>query len=239
MSAAEPLHFLVPAAGIGSRFGGEQPKQFLELAGRPLVEWTIERLSRATESIVVAIPEATLHSPPGWLVRNPKVRLVAGGATRQASVALALAACPALQDGLVAVHDGARPALSWDDLRAVHRAACGEDVDGAVLGRPLADTLKRVVDGRIVTTVERGNLFRAETPQIFRRSVLERAISAAAETRFVGTDEASLVERLPGARIVAVDAGRPNPKVTTRADLALVESLLREGDTGDSVKEWR
>jgi 2-C-methyl-D-erythritol 4-phosphate cytidylyltransferase len=239
MSAALPLHFLVPAAGSGTRFGGERPKQFLELAGRPLVEWTIERLARAAASIVVAVPESTLADPPAWLRRHSVVRLVGGGATRQSSVALALAASPAPPDGLVAVHDGARPALALRDLLAVHRAASAERVDGAVLGRPLADTLKRVVDGRVVTTVERGNLFRAETPQVFRREVLSRAMAAAADSCFVGTDEAALVERLPGARIVAVDAEFPNPKVTTRADFALVESLLRTEGASDGAEEWR
>jgi 2-C-methyl-D-erythritol 4-phosphate cytidylyltransferase len=239
MTAAETLHFVVPAAGTGTRFGGERPKQFLDLAGRPLVEWTLDRIAPFAASVVLAVPEATLDAPPGWLRRRPEVRLVAGGATRQSSVALALSASPAPPDALVAVHDGARPAVSSSDLAAVARAAAGEGVDGAVLGRALADTLKRVVDGRIVTTVERGNLFRAETPQIFRREVLVRALAAAAESRFVGTDEAALVERLPGARIVAVEAESANPKVTTRADLAFVEALLRTGDDGASVREWR
>jgi 2-C-methyl-D-erythritol 4-phosphate cytidylyltransferase len=234
-----PVHFLVPAAGSGSRFGGEQPKQFRDVAGRPLLLWTVARLLRAgAESITIALPEAALTDPPAWARSLPGVALAAGGSTRQASVALALAASPAKAEDLVAVHDGARPAVAVGDIAAVCVAAAG-GVDGAVLGRALADTLKRVVDGRIVTTVERDQLFRAETPQVFRRSALDRAIALAAESRFVGTDEASLVERLPGARIVAVEASEPNPKVTTPADLALVESLLSGLGDPEEVREWR
>jgi len=226
-SAGQPVHYLVPAAGTGTRFGGELPKQFRTLAGRPLLAWTLDRLVRCgAASVCVAVPEEILSSPPAWLIVHPEVGLVAGGVTRQASVALALAGSPAGDDDLVAVHDGARPATAPEDLEAVCRAAADRSVDGAVLGRPLADTLKRLVDGHVAVTVERTGLFRAETPQVFRRSTLARAILAAAESRFVGTDEASLVERLPRARIVAVVASRPNPKVTTPADVALVEALL-------------
>lgn len=230
-----PVHFLVPAAGSGSRFGGEVPKQFSSLAGRPLLAWTLDRLVQCgAASVRVAVPPEIVSSPPAWLLVHPGVRLVAGGSTRQASVALALAECPAAANDLVAVHDGARPAIAPEDVAAVCRAAAEPAIDGAVLGRPLADTLKRLADGRIVATLERAGLFRAETPQVFRRSILARALAAAAESRFVGTDEAALVERLPQARIVAVVASRPNPKVTTPADLAVAERLLRGGTATDA-----
>lgn len=238
--ADEPVHFLVPAAGAGTRFGGSVPKQFLRFAGRPLVEWTVRRLLEAgATSVTVAVPEDSLESARAELGGLPGVRCVAGGGTRQASVALALAASPAAAAELVAAHDGARPAVAKEDLRRTCRAAAMPDADGALLGRAVADTLKLVADGRIVATVDRSRLFRAETPQVFRRSVLERAFQAAAETRFVGTDEASLVERLPGIRIVAVEAQSPNPKVTTPADVAIVEALLAATSDPEAVREWR
>ena len=107
------------------------------------------------------------------------------------------------------------------------------DPDLAAIVTPVTLTL----DG--VTTVERDQLFRAETPQVFRRATLERAIAAAAESRFVGTDEASLVERVPGARVAAVEAGEANPKITTPADLVVVEALLASLGDSEEVREWR
>lgn len=234
------VHAVVPAAGGGSRFGGDRPKQFRDLAGRPLLRWTIERLlAGGVDSLIVALPAEDFERPPDWLADLREVRMVAGGATRQASVALALAASAAEPAELVLVHDGARPALASADLREVALAAAAAGVDGAVLGRPLFDTLKRIDGGRIVTTVERQLLFRAETPQVFRRQVLERAFAAAAEARFIGTDESSLVERLPGVRVLAVEARHENPKVTTPADLARVESLLQGMADPERVREWR
>lgn len=218
------VHAVVPAAGRGERFGAGVPKQFTLVRGRPLIAWTVERLFDAgCATLVVALPGdagAELHG----LVADERLRLVAGAATRQASVAAALAASPAAADELVAVHDGARAALATSDFWAVLRAAVA--TGGAVLGRQATDTMKRVEGGLVRGTVDRASLFRAETPQIFRRSELERALEQARRDRFVGTDEASLVERLGGVPIAAVEARRANPKVTYPEDLALVERIL-------------
>ncbi|MGE0640313.1 MAG: 2-C-methyl-D-erythritol 4-phosphate cytidylyltransferase [Thermoanaerobaculia bacterium] len=223
-----PVHAVVPAAGTGLRFGGEVPKQFRDLAGQPVLRWAVERLlAGGVTSVTVALSEEVLGSLPGWLRDAPGVSCVAGGGTRQASVALALAVSPAAADDLVLVHDGARPTLHRDDLLAVVGAAAAGGCDGAILGRSLADTLKRVEDGWVLGTVARERLFRAETPQVFRRRTLERAFELAAADRFVGTDEASVVERISGVRIAAVEARHPNPKVTTPADLLEVEALFR------------
>ncbi|MEZ5333508.1 MAG: 2-C-methyl-D-erythritol 4-phosphate cytidylyltransferase [Thermoanaerobaculia bacterium] len=127
--------------------------------------------------------------------------------------------------GAVVVHPGARPVVHPDDVRRCVAALA--DHDGAVLGRPVADTLKLATEGEIQGTVDRAYLFRAETPQAFPRALFEKALAAAAVDRFVGTDEASLVERLPGVRLASVEAEHPNPKLTTRADLTLVAALLR------------
>ena len=240
-----PVHAVVPAAGSGSRYGSEIAKQFLILGGRPLLEWTVDAvLAGGVSSLTVSLPEDLAEDPPAWLANRPGVRCVAGGATRQASVALALLACPARESDWVLVHDGARPALHADDLLAVVLAAAGSSADageggrgadGAVLGRLQVETMKRIEGGRVISTVPRDNLFRAETPQLFRREVLEAGYREAAKSRFVGTDESSVVERLPGVRIVAVHARHANPKVTTPADLPLVEALLSAmGSTGDS-----
>jgi 2-C-methyl-D-erythritol 4-phosphate cytidylyltransferase len=222
------VHAVVPAAGRGERFGGGVPKQFAVLRGRTLVAWTVERLLDAgCSSVVVALPPDAGDSLHG-LTPDGRLRLVAGAATRQASVAAALAASPAAADELVAVHDGARAALAASDLWAAVQAAAA--TGGAVLGRSATDTMKRVEAGRVLETVDRDALFRAETPQVFRRADLERALERARRDRFVGTDEASLVERLGEVSIAAVEARRANPKVTYPEDLALVERILESED---------
>jgi 2-C-methyl-D-erythritol 4-phosphate cytidylyltransferase len=158
------------------------------------------------------------------LGEQPGVRVVVGGATRQESVALALEASPAAPGDWVAVHDAARAAVHPDDVAAAFAAA--RDSDGAVLGRGVTDTVKRLEGGHVAATVDRSTLFRAETPQVFRRELLEQALARAAVDGFVGTDESSLVERLPGVHVMAVTACFPNPKVTFASDLGWVESLL-------------
>ena len=161
---------------------------------------------------------------PSRILDDPLVQWVAGGSTRQQSVEACLWASSGTDDDLVVVHDGARPVVSQEDLRRVVQAAL--EADGAVLGRRVSDTLKEVVDGVIARTIQRSRLFRAETPQVFRRSLLERALELSREEGFEGTDEASLVERLPSVTIRAVEAMGPNPKLTVAADLPLIETLL-------------
>ncbi|MGH9465573.1 MAG: 2-C-methyl-D-erythritol 4-phosphate cytidylyltransferase [Thermoanaerobaculia bacterium] len=218
------VHALVPAGGRGERFGGERTKLLWVVGGKPVLAWTLERLAGRTASVTVAVPAELLAEVADAVPAGERVHWVSGGETRQESVAACLTGCPAAARDWVLVHDGARPALHAEDLAAAV-AAAGE-ADGAVLGRPVSDTLKLVAGGHIQGTVDRSFLFRAETPQVFSRELLERALAAAAESRFVGTDEASLVERLPGVRIAAVAARHPNPKLTTPADLPWIEALL-------------
>jgi 2-C-methyl-D-erythritol 4-phosphate cytidylyltransferase len=218
-------HALIPAAGRGERYGGRRPKQLQEIGGRTLVAWAVERLRRAgVAHFVVALPDSELAAGAGPLGLDEGVVTVAGGRSRQESVARCLAACQAGAEELVLVHDAARAAIDPADVRAVV-AACRR-ADGAVLGRPVTDTLKRLDGEQIAATEERRGLFRAETPQAFRRQVLETALAQAAADGFVGTDESSLVERLPGVRIVAVTASRPNPKLTWEGDRELMAALL-------------
>lgn len=220
------FHALVPAAGRGERFGGDIRKQLVEVEGRPVLAWAIDRLLRAgASSVTVALPAALVAGAADNVLADDRVRWIAGGETRQESVAACLEACDARGDGAVVVHDGARPVVHPDDVRRCVAALA--DHDGAVLGRPVADTLKLATEGEIQGTVDRAYLFRAETPQAFPRALFEKALAAAAVDRFVGTDEASLVERLPGVRLASVEAEHPNPKLTTRADLTLVAALLR------------
>ncbi len=217
---------LVPAGGSGSRFGSATPKQFLTVAGRPLLAWTLSRLRAAgVDEIVVALP-AGVSLPEDAACAG--VRTTLGGPTRQASVANCVASALGSGDDLLLIHDGARAAVHPEDVaRTIVAAAAASG--GAILGRFVSDTLKRVQDGAVVETVDRATLFRAETPQVFRRAVFERALAAAARDGFEGTDEASLVERLPDAVVTAVAAAHANPKLTEPADLPVLVALLTAG----------
>ncbi len=216
---------LVPAAGRGLRFGDGSPKQWVAVAGRPLLAWTLERLlACGATQVVVALPGEDVGGARELLSGDPRVRCIAGGATRQQSVERCLGEIQGPADGLVLVHDGVRPAVSEADVLATLEAAAS--TGAALLGRSVHDTLKEVAGGRVLRTVDRSALFRAETPQVFRRALLTRAFEAARRDGFEGTDEASLVERLEGVEIRAIEAIGPNPKLTRPDDLGFIESLL-------------
>lgn len=218
------LLVLVPAAGQGERFGGDVPKQLVPLGGRPLLAWTLERLLACSpDRVVVALPASLLEEGALPFELDPRVETVAGGATRRESVERCLEAVPGQETDRLMIHDAVRPAVAPEDLAATLRAA--DRADGAVLGRALTDTVKRLDGRRIVETVDRSSLFRAETPQVFTRRVLERAVARAPRGEEF-TDEAAMVERLGDARLVAVEAAHPNPKLTRPADLPLLEALL-------------
>jgi 2-C-methyl-D-erythritol 4-phosphate cytidylyltransferase len=216
---------ILVAAGAGERLGGDRPKAFAALAGRPLLAESLERLDTSDwiDAIVVA-------APPGWeepaillseeLVASKVSSVVTGGDSRAASVQAALAEVP--QDALVVlVHDAARPLVGDEVIERV-LAALGEGFDGAVPGLPVADTLKRVERGVVAETLERSDVVGVQTPQAFT--------AAAIRTAFAGelggaTDCASLVERT-GGRVRVVEGDPRLLKVTTPDDLALVERLL-------------
>ena len=220
---------VVPAAGSGRRFGGEVPKQYLQAAGKPLLRHALEALLAhpGIDGAVVALAEGDARWP-GWTTLHGKPVLACrGGAERADSVLAALAALPAgvADDALVLVHDAARPNLQAADIGALLEAAAAHP-DGAILAAPVRDTLKRAdAEGRILATEPREALWRALTPQAFRRDLLQRALQAARDAGIVATDEAMAVERL-GCRPRLVEGREDNLKVTTPADLALADFLL-------------
>jgi 2-C-methyl-D-erythritol 4-phosphate cytidylyltransferase len=216
---------LVVAAGAGERLGIDRPKAFATLGGRPLLAESIDRFESCSwiDSIVIA-------APPGWeepvillaeeLAASKVVACVTGGATRAESVRAALAEVPD-DAAVVVVHDAARP-LVQDAVVERVLAPLAEGFDGAVPALPVPDTVKRV-DGRVVVeTLERSSLVVAQTPQAFLASALRRAYSGELAD---ATDCASLVERA-GGRVAVVAGDARLLKVTTPADLALVESWL-------------
>ena len=219
----------MPAAGSGRRFGGEVPKQYLPAAGKPLIAHALEALLAhpRVDGAVVALAADDPHWP-GWTSLHGKpVIACVGGLERADSVLAALHALPdnVAHDALLLVHDAARPNVRGGDLSKLIAAANAQR-DGAILAAPVRDTLKASdADHRIEATVPRAGLWRALTPQAFRRDLLQRALQTAQAAGVMVTDEAMAVERL-GLHPVLVEGREDNLKVTTPADLALVEFLL-------------
>jgi 2-C-methyl-D-erythritol 4-phosphate cytidylyltransferase len=226
---------IVPAAGSGVRFGGLVPKQYLPLAGVPLLARTLRALAASgrVDCLIVAVPpgqearcRAEILEPCGIAVD----RLVPGGVDRQASVFAGLAAAPRETD-IVAVHDGARPLVTPEILSAAVAAAAAHG--GAAVAVPVTDTIKVADAENLVTeTLPRGRLWAAQTPQVFRAAWLREAHARALAEGFRGTDDAVLVERL-GYPVRLVPGSPDNLKVTTMADLAQAEQILRRRMTND------
>lgn len=226
---------IVVAAGKGTRLGGERPKQFLELRGVPVIIHTLRQFERCQEinEIITVLPAedtAGFESLTKQFALKKAVRVVAGGATRAQSVRNGL---NAINDAdIVAVHDGVRPFVTPEEIDQVVVAA--KESGGAVLTAPVADTIKRVKDGRIVETVPRAELRRALTPQCFRFEILKRAHEKLDELESAGfeiTDDSLLVERL-GIEIVAVEGSAHNIKITNPEDLALADAILKSVVSG-------
>jgi len=219
---------VIPAAGRSTRFGGDIPKQYLLAAGQPLIAHALLALlahPRVAGAMVALAAEDERW--PGWTSLHGKpVLLCTGGGERADSVLAALRALPheAGQDALVLVHDAARPNLHQADLDRLI-AAAEADADGAILAAPVRDTLKRADAAHIIATEPRDGLWRAFTPQAFRRGALIGALQSAQAAGLVVTDEAMAMERV-GARPRLVEGREDNLKVTTPADLALADYLL-------------
>jgi 2-C-methyl-D-erythritol 4-phosphate cytidylyltransferase len=225
---------LIVAAGVGERLGASRPKALVELAGRPLWRWSLSTLREVAGigRIVIAMPpayevEGATREVSIGLPSSLNAIAVKGGATRSESVRLALAAAGDGQDSdLVLVHDAARPLLTVELVEATLIAAEGKEVDAAIAATPVTDTIKQADgDGVVRQTLDRADLWAVQTPQVFRRGALERALDVPREVLAQATDDASLVERA-GGRVVVVPAPKDNLKVTTALDLDLAELLL-------------
>lgn len=208
---------LLVAAGRGERLGSTGPKALVALYGRPMLEWSLDVLRATCETVVVALPEGT-DAPHGCIG-------VPGGAERSHSVRNALAAAreAGAADDVVLVHDAARPLLTPELVRAC--VAGLEGADAAIAAARMTDTVKESGGDLVEGTLDRSRLWAVQTPQVFRREVLERALAQPDEVLARATDDASLVEAL-GGTVRLVEAPRTNLKVTTPEDLLLAESLL-------------
>jgi 2-C-methyl-D-erythritol 4-phosphate cytidylyltransferase len=215
---------IVPAAGTGSRFGGQLPKQFLPLGGKPVIQHVIERflLDPIVARVIVPVADALLASVRQ--ASTDRVTWVAGGETRQQSVIRGLAEAGDAE--LVAVHDAARPLFSTELFRAVVQGA--RDFGAALPVVPVSDTIHVMnEDATIASTLDRTMLGSAQTPQCFRASLLREILERAQAEGLEGTDEAGLAARF-GHPVRGVPGDPRNLKITVPEDLAIAESYLEQ-----------
>lgn len=224
-----PRHYaIVPAAGSGSRFGSEKPKQYLELLGRPLIYHTLAALTACPDIErvwVVLAPDDPWWPQYDWSGLGAKLETVrCGGATRAESVTngLQAAAMVAADDDWILVHDAARPCLSAAMLARLF-GELADDPVGGILAVPVADTVKRAdADQRVAATEPRDGLWQAQTPQMFRYGQLQKSL----KNEISVTDEAGAIEAA-GLKPKLVRGDSTNLKVTWPADLALAAMILR------------
>ena len=212
---------LLVAAGRGERLGTGGPKAFVMLGGRPMLQWSVDALSAVdeVERIVVALPPG-VDAPPGTIG-------VPGGAARSQSVRAALREAGDAE--VVLVHDAARPMVTPELIRDCLATLAAHDCDAAIAATPVTDTIKESRGEEVVRTLDRSCLWAVQTPQVFTRRALERALDCADQDLAAATDDASLVES-GGGTVRLVPAPRENMKVTTPLDLRVAELLLAERD---------
>jgi 2-C-methyl-D-erythritol 4-phosphate cytidylyltransferase / 2-C-methyl-D-erythritol 2,4-cyclodiphosphate synthase len=215
---------IVLAAGTGKRMGTQTPKQFLELAGRPVLAWTLDAFEHAAsiDTVILVVPRDLIAVCRDRFLSGKVIGVVEGGSERQDSVACGLLAVPESVE-VIAIHDGARAFVRPDEIDAVVRMAA---VHGAaVLGTPVTDTVKRVQDDRVLETLDRSVLRSVQTPQAFHAELIRRAHRDAAAGGYRGTDDTSLVERL-GEPVIVLPGRTDNVKITTPEDLELGMNIL-------------
>jgi 2-C-methyl-D-erythritol 4-phosphate cytidylyltransferase len=230
---------ILPAAGLGTRMSPGHtthaaPKQFLELAGKPILIRTLQVFAEVPEvsELIVAVRATEMERLTAHIFEHgfaERVRVVEGGDTRQESVLHALQLAECGDDGIVLVHDAVRPLIEPAAIRRVIEAV--EKHDAAIVGLPALDTIKQVertADGAIITaTIPREYIVQAQTPQGFRCGLLRKAFAEAQADGFVGTDEASVVERA-GHQVFVVPGSASNLKITQPGDLELAEFYLAQ-----------
>jgi 2-C-methyl-D-erythritol 4-phosphate cytidylyltransferase len=217
---------IIVAAGSGSRTGSEELKQFRWVAGKPMLLHSIQTFQARPDvaMVVCVLPREYVGDPPPWIFQSDADRLLlsVGGRERSESVANGLEDLPS-ECEIVVIHDAARPLVTIDTIgRVIDEARQGH---GAVAALPVVDTLKRVESsGKVIETVDRFGLWRAQTPQAFPRKAIERAHREAREADRIATDDAALCEQI-GLPVVVVRGSERAQKITEENDFALLEAL--------------
>jgi len=228
---------VVPAAGMGKRMGASVNKQYLKLAGKPIIARTLQVLqdSAAISGIILIIPEEEIPCCRRDIVEQYQLSkvlaIVPGGAERQYSVLNGLNALQeyAANDDIVLIHDGVRPFI---DEHVLHQSiALALSGVGALVAVQAKDTIKVVEDGTVVSTPDRATLWQAQTPQSFKFAQILHAHHQAAQDAFVGTDDCSLLEHC-GGTVKVITGSYRNIKITTPEDLILAETFLKEPGGG-------
>ncbi|HET9032978.1 MAG TPA: 2-C-methyl-D-erythritol 4-phosphate cytidylyltransferase [Dokdonella sp.] len=228
-SAERGFWCVVPAAGRGRRFGGDRPKQHVEIAGKSLLGWTLERLAShpSIVGIVVVVAHDDASAGVETVFNGKRLLNVTGGEERADSVLAGLHGLPdsVADSDFVLVHDAARPCVRHADISALIER--GMAAGGALLASPLRDTLKRAdASGHVIETEPRESRWRALTPQMFRRAELMAALESARDDGVIVSDEAMAMERA-GFKPLLVEGSDDNIKLTTPADRAFLEYLLK------------
>jgi len=231
MSSQVKYWAVVPAAGIGKRMQADRPKQYLEIAGRPLIEYAISQLMADPhiEGVVVAISADDEYWPALEIALDKPLWVVEGGVERCHSVLNALQelATRANEEDWVLVHDAARPCVRAEDITHLITQLMNDDI-GGLLAVPVRDTMKRAgTNQRVIATEERKGLWHALTPQMFRFGKLRHALEQAIEDESLVTDEASAME-LAEYEPLLVEGHADNIKVTRPEDLALATFYLQQ-----------
>jgi 2-C-methyl-D-erythritol 4-phosphate cytidylyltransferase len=225
---------ILPAAGLGTRMAGSQPKQFLALNGLPILVHSLRAFAAVERvtAIYVAVRNTEVERVEAQVAEyglSDRVRVVEGGDNRQESVSHALAALPAGPDDVVLVHDAVRPLIDAATIDRTIDAVI--EFGAAIVGLPAVDTIKQVertAHGALITsTIPREFVVLAQTPQGFRYGLLKKAFAEATADGFIGTDEASVVERA-GQPVAVVHGSQVNLKITQPGDLELAEFYLRQ-----------
>src|SRR6056297_128713 len=219
---------IIVAAGKGSRMQSDIPKQFLTLDDRTVLFHTLSQFLKANRVSEIILVVAEEYCDSQWVVKslpvNPQksIRIVTGGITRQQSVQNGLAAVDT-KSNIVLTHDGVRLLIQPKTINAAIKKC--QNHDGVIVAIPATDTLKRVAGTAILETIDRNSVWQMQTPQVFKRAVLEQAFHHADKHGFVGTDEASLVEQISDD-LQVLPGQKTNIKITVKEDLAIAKAIM-------------
>lgn len=223
-----PSWCVIPAAGSGSRMQADTPKQYLQINGKAVLQHTIERMAQIPklQGIVVALSENDPYWSSIQVPENINLITTTGGAQRLHSVlnALHVLNSKANVDAWVMVHDAARPCVSLDDVAALHHSINSNHC-GAILATPITSTIKKVADSQITETVDRSNLWNAQTPQMFTLASLKNALESALAANTPITDDAQAV-MATGEKVNIVHGSDKNIKITWPSDLSLAKMYM-------------